>query len=767
METKKYSSEKIKNFLSKISNAEQKATMDDKTKDVFSSLSSWISEIPKEEGEITVKYDKDKLNENLKENEAFFAQMLSASGEPQPALPNQSKENTMADVTKLLSELADEKTTISEKENIKANLDTNYFYHKNIIDGYINIKEVEDILIKLISEENSISSIIAAIEIGSILIKRLITIPSILGDKKIELPNMHKFLDEFIKNFPAFFIHNDFRLRGSIINNIGNYVSYMLVDNFEDELEKIISLCFDEITTSSDIIIENIIKTISEQAVSGIQMGTSTSNPANTKNVTLDTSKNIFLEILRRVPLDGDNFAKVQKSLIEKSETIISKFITTKDIKITVILIASYEILFFYLNLPFYKKYLLQNVSEFAKKILSFLSVHVRYPSPQLRFWIFNFLISFNNIYTLKTDDFFMHNILPCVCLNRYLPVDGIKKNSMALWKLIVDMGGIPLMKKYYEDFLNCYVKELLSPGQVEKEAACRCLQEIIMKVYEPELHKGIVKKYHDEMIYNTVKCCRDPCWNVRESALIALGYVYSNVKEYVDDKPMIDTIGELIKYHCFDNVIEVRDASAFCLKIFLSYGGSINKDLKQFYLDCIKNLNNDDTMVEMHNAIKTEIFHYIPEKQDFGFMKEVSLDEFKDGIVLLIKELCEAKKCFLFGEGGTNIYDLAMAVIDYLCRNYNSGILSNMNKKSIWESLGVLFLNIEKSEVEMYFEYIVDVLIKELDKNLSSMCGYSAENMIASMVEGGISKRMIKGKVKNKIKGNEKLTNLFNKLLK
>ena len=106
------------------------------------------------------------------------------------------------------------------------------------------------------------------------------------------------------------------------------------------------------------------------------------------------------------------------------------------------------------------------------------------------------------------------------------------------------------------------------------------------------------------------------------------------------------------------------------------------------------------------------------------------------------------------------------MIVIDNLCKNYNIG-LSNLNKKTIWETLTVLFLKVEKYDVEMYLDYIIDILIKELDTNLGSMCGYQAQKFVEGMVKGGISKRMIKGKVRNKIKGKQNLVKLFDQILK
>ena len=284
------------------------------------------------------------------------------------------------------------------------------------------------------------------------------------------------------------------------------------------------------------------------------------------------------------------------------------------------------------------------------------------------------------------------------------------------------------------------------------------------MKVYEPSQHQDIVKKYYMEMINRIIKCSRDPCYNVRESGLIALSYVYGNIKELIkDDVTLIEDICILIKEHCFDNVIEVRDASAFALKIYHNQGGILDQKYIDYYKTLISELNNTEKMKILYEEIKKEIFTNITSKQDFGFMREVEINEFKDGIIHIIKELCDDKESILYKECSLKIDELIMIVIDFLCKNYRIG-LSNLNKKTIWEALSVLIIQINKCDVEMYLDYIVDILLDELENNLNSLSGYQAEKFITKMIEQGISKRMIKGKVRMKIKGKEGLTKLFDK---
>ena len=167
-----------------------------------------------------------------------------------------------------------------------------------------------------------------------------------------------------------------------------------------------------------------------------------------------------------------------------------------------------------------------------------------------------------------------------------------------------------------------------------------------------------------------------------------------------------------------------------------------------------------------MYQEIKKEIFTNITIKQDFGFMREVEINEVKDGVIHLIKELCDAPNNYLYNEFKMTKDNLLMTVIDYLCKNYHNG-LSNLNKKTVWEALSVLMLQIDKSEVEFYLDYIIDILLSELENNLNSLSGYQAEKFVSTMVQKGISKRMINGKVREKIKGKSNLVTLFERLLK
>ena len=640
---------------------------------------------------------------------------------------------------------------------------------KNVIDDKnYNIKDGKNVL-------PYSNSIMISLTLMSILTKRIITIKTIFPDYNEDFPILNKYFDKLIKIFPFLITNNDFRIRGGILNSIANLTSYMLMNKMESELLIILQLIFENIVIcikNTSLNLKNKITPDFHKMEAPFKESIDLIGNNIAGNFSLDFSKSSLIEIINRLPLDEGQFEKIQNLLIEKSQIFIDLIKDDENNDLFPILFLSYEILTTYLKMPFFNKYFKKNISTFMPIILPRCAIHISFISPRIRFWIINLLLSINSFHDLKEENIFMKKILPHICLNRYLEVEGIKKNTMVLWKQITVLEGIEYIKSNYEDFLSCYLNELKTHGMIEREAACRCIQELIMKVYDENLHRKIIDKYYNDMLNLTIKCCHDSCWNVRESGFIALGYVFGNVKHNLElDKNIyneaLKEINTLIKLHCFENIIEVRDASAYALEIFLEKGGELPDDFKKFYLDIVKNLNDLNKLREYLDPIKKEVFVYITEKQDFGFMREVDEIDFTDGINHIIKEISSIKeKDKNFIDKEIKIDELIMIVIDNLCKNYNVG-LSNLNKKTIWETLTVLFLKVEKFDVEMYLDYIIDILIKELDLNLGSMCGYQAQKFVEGLVKGGISKRMIKGKVRNKIKTKPNLVKLFDQILK
>ena len=809
MEDKKeFSVEKVNAFLNKI----DKKLDTEQNKDILGKehkeiLKQWINEFNNSK-EKTIKvninkelYEKNMNNQNIDLINDNKVEMKINNDININDIDNKeglTKENFEQKLKEKIDILLDENTSISKKEEIIGIIDKYYLTHFNIKNKIFS-SEVEQLCISLldvcpINEDNNninneknnnikdgknvfpfSNSVMISLTLISILTKRIITIKMIYPDYNDEFPIMKNYFEKFLSILPFLIKNNDFRIRSGILNSIANMTSYMLMYKMENELLTLLQLIFDNTTISlkyTSLNLKNKITTDFHKKEAPFKESIDLIGNHTSGNFSLDFSKTSLIEIINRLPLDEGQYENIQKLLIEKSKIFIDLITNDENNDLFPILFLSYEILTTYLKMPFFKKYFNKNISSFMPIILPRCAKHISYISPRIRFWIINLLLSINSFYSLKNENVFMKNILPHICLNRYLEVEGIKKNTMVLWKQITILEGIEYIKSNYEDFLSCYLNELRSHGMIEREAACRCIQELIMKVYDENIHRAIIDKYYKDMLDLIIRCCHDSCWNIRESGFISLGYVYGNIKQNLEsDKDkyndIIHEINTLIKLHCFDNVIEVRDAAAYALEIYIEKGGIVPDKFLEFYVDIIKNLNDIPKLNEYLNPIKKEIFSYITDKQDFGFLREVDEQDFTDGINHIIKEISSLKeKDKNFVDKKIKIDELIMIVIDNLCKNYNIG-LSNLNKKTIWETLTVLFLKVEKYDVEMYLDYIIDILIKELDLNLSSMCGYQAQKFVEGIVKGGINKRMIKGKVRSRIKSKPNLVKLFDQILK
>ena len=609
MESKKeFSTEKLNLFLNKI----DKKLESDKNKDILGNenkdiLKQWINEFNNSK-EKTIKVDINKeiyeKNLNTQNNNFNFEQNNKMDIEQ-----NINKNNTNENIEELKKDnfeqkfkeqidiLLNEKTSISRKEEIISIIDKYYLTHINI-KNKIFTSDIESILISLldvcpntdaIDEKNNnikdgknvlpfSNSIMISLTLMSILTKRIITMKMIFPDYNEEFPIMNKYFEKLIKILPFLITNNDFRIRSGILNSIANLTSYMLLYKMENELLKLLQLIFENIEIclkNTSINLKNKITSDFQKMEAPFKESIDLIGNNVAGNFSLDFSKSSLIEMINRLPLDEGQYEQIQKLLIEKSKLFVDLITNDENNDLFPILFLSYEILTTYLKMPFFNKYFNKNISTFMPLILPRCAKHISFISPRIRFWIINLLLSINSFYNLKNEKIFMKEILPHICLNRYLEVEGIKKNTMVLWKQITILEGIEYIKGNYEDFLSCYLNELRSHGMIEREAACRCIQELIMKVYEEESHRKIIDKYYKDMLELTIKCCHDSCWNVRESGFISLGYVFGNIKKNLETDTniynnIVNEINTLIKLHCFENIIEVRDASAYALQIFL-----------------------------------------------------------------------------------------------------------------------------------------------------------------------------------------------------
>ena len=391
MENKKeYSKEELSAFLEKVN----KKFSDNKTENIGQSnkeiVKNWLNEINSKE-KIEVTYNKNLINENIKEKEETINKLFAE----QKIIENKeelTKENFFEKFHQKILILQNEESTIPQKEEVFSILDNFYLSHQNILNDIIDITELEKEIVLLLTkkddkEENNnlnannpenngipirqsiyINSVSASLTISSILMKRLITFSTVFPEINKQLPILNNLINEFTKLFPTLFICNDFRIRTCITNSIGTFTSYMLYSKLEDNLNNIIETCYKEIIIGTQESIENFKNKFTGE--NQVQIPKIDDNASKPQHLTLDTSKNILIEIIKRMPIEKGKFDKCQNTLIEYSKKLLDILNDDNNDKVIILLFLIYEIFTYYLKMPFYVDYIKENINSFSEIML-------------------------------------------------------------------------------------------------------------------------------------------------------------------------------------------------------------------------------------------------------------------------------------------------------------------------------------------------------------------------------------------------------------
>ena len=357
MEPKKeFSIEKLNAFLNKVDKKlEKNEEVGDENKNV---LKSWITELNNsKEKTLKVEVNKELYEKNLNEQKETFDKMLNIQNAPNIENNNDNnaegltKENFEQKFKEKIDVLLKEETSIPKKEEIITLIDKYYLTHLNIKNKIFS-SEIEEILISLLDkcekdEEKVVqsisgdnknvlpysNSIMISLTLMSILTKRIITLKVVCPDFNEEFPVMKKYFEIFLKIFPLLIKYNDFRIRSGILNSIANLTSYMLMNKMEEELLNLLEMCTKDIflcIKSTSMNLKNKITSDFQkmeapykESIDLIANNTNSNIINNTGHFSLDFSKTILIEMINRLPLDENQFEKIQ-NLINISKKILN-----------------------------------------------------------------------------------------------------------------------------------------------------------------------------------------------------------------------------------------------------------------------------------------------------------------------------------------------------------------------------------------------------------------------------------------------------------
>ena len=406
---KEVNKDKLMSFLEKINSKLNSDGGNNSNVNIKGSLNTWIKEFASTKtSTIPVEYNKQIFTSSTNEAQAHIEQILSKQQQQQPSFTSQ------------LSIILSPTTTIPEKEHSIHIIDTVCFHPDNFISNSINIPSTEQSLINLFTpppqqqqeqEQQTVSSnlpskehtqyienVATSITIGSLLCKRLISIPSMTD---ITFPIIDQYISSFTSTFTQLTPFKDSRLRNSIINNIGNIISYCLLYQKETHITDIITSCYSQLQQSLNSIITEHTKPKSSQPPT---------SQIETSHFSLETTKNILIEIASRLPItDTSLFPTIHSQILSISDYLTNILFNTTTPVIPSLISLCYETLsYFYKKIPFYTTSILSNANfpQFKQTLLQHISTHLTYISPPLRYWIISFLLSIASSFELKSNDF-------------------------------------------------------------------------------------------------------------------------------------------------------------------------------------------------------------------------------------------------------------------------------------------------------------------------------------------------------------------------
>jgi hypothetical protein len=695
MESKEISAQKLETFLNKVQK-KLSAGIEEIGAENVNVLNDWIKELNFSKDEnVKIQYNKNLYEENI----------------------HRDKENGSI-LLNTLKRLSSNELTLSEKEGLmdifkKDSVNLLEYSEKSSI-----ITDLDQMLTNLLAGENNnleFERTNISILISTILLEKI-------NSNKWNI-SFHIFLEEFMKKLKELLVFPEYRLR----SNLPTLLKEILWTIYLNHQEKLYDYFWEIFNVSrGDMLhIYSILEPEQDEASHNHDKDKKCCSVEN-KTTTLDTTKAILIEVLKFLlkikQINPELFISLNINLFNQDD-FLNKIIEHLDFKNKGIIICSYEIL---QNMVYFFEE--ESVSMYLQVILGKIGSTLTDFYPQVRFAALNFIFALNEKWSnlLLSQDSFNNSILPKICVNRYLPVQGVKSNSLEIWKNIVGSNGIQILTKNFKNYLNTYISEIQSKSHNSKEAGIRSMQELVMKVYDN------LNSYHNQCFYEKIPLImeillfsiKDPCWNVREVAFYCLPYIILNFQstEHIQLESMSNIVSIIFFHLLFDNISEVRNSAAFTIRTIIFCSGKTSKNMEisqkisiNFHLldtvkSLMKQLESKEEIEKSYIVFKERLVKYIGENNDFGFTKEPIQADYVDGIFCLIKEIFEEDKAYV------QLYKLEAIVTlvsDYFNKNYSS--LENIYKKTIWLALVVIFSKMKRHDLEFYIDLVKKLIIQEI----------------------------------------------------
>ena len=153
-----------------------------------------------------------------------------------------------------------------------------------------------------------------------------------------------------------------------------------------------------------------------------------------------------------------------------------------------------------------------------------------------------------------------MPALLPRLCLNRYFPAEGVRRQAQTAWRALCGEEGRALLGRFISHTVEHYTSSAGSDSPGVREAAGLSISELVNKL-DPDTVSAHVPALLDCL------SVEDPVWQVRDSASVAASLVIRHhpLHPHLHGE-RVDTLLATFSRHLQDQESSVRQGAALAL---------------------------------------------------------------------------------------------------------------------------------------------------------------------------------------------------------
>ena len=390
------------------------------------------------------------------------------------------------------------------------------------------------------------------------------------------------------------------------------------------------------------------------------------------------------------------------------------------------------------------------------------------------------FLLKMKNFPNYQKLDYIKKRLLPRICLNRLYPAEAFSKESLRIWKDIVELNGKQVLGSLILESTEFYLEQSLMSNWEIRETACKGFQELATKAtMNNEEAKAKFMGKSKEVLKSLLNAGKDQYHMVREAAYSAiyeildgdngvfegegvLGEIFQGVIQFAGDsfhdsrKNVIEILGVLVEKNCdftgnilnfFEEKLKGEEEHScekhedfhekhedFHEKQEKNHENEKNEDFNENLLKIKENLSKNENIHEKQQKnqdIISEIPHFHIHKADLF-----------DGLIAFLKELARVynkskpeliEKCF----------SLIIQHFEILHKEKSPYIIENC-----WKNLTEAFSLAGKVFVKKHLDEVLELVFEGISRNQGNNNQNQAIKDFLKKIQTMVGGNILKGRV-------------------